>query len=57
MVDAGSQVSWLKEFNWIEVTNINASIIRVGALWAVFLDVKPKETYVHIVDLFEGEHG
>ena len=57
MIDTRAQVGRLEEFDRIQVSNVNASIVRIRAFWAVFLDVQAKETYVYVVDLLEGEHG
>ena len=56
MIDACSKVSWLEEFDRVQVTNVNAAIVRVLTLGAILLDMETKEAHVDIVNLLESEH-
>ena len=55
MVNACSETSRLEEFNRIEVSNINATLIRRRALIIVLLHVEAKETDIDAFDLLESE--
>ena len=57
MIDTSTQVGRLKEFDGVKITNVDSPIVWIWTLGTILLNMKTKETYVDVVNLFEGKHS